>query len=250
MNENDVFEVQCGTCNTDFRVKAKAAGKTIRCPHCQNPCELPTMQEIMAAQGIEPGAESNPAGDTAAAGAPNPAGPAPAGGAAKENPFQFAAAASGGSSKPAGGLPDFGAKTGPTKKSGPAKKKQPAKSPAKEPNPFEAPAATGTVSSTGTAKGLPAKRVYPALQFMRTVYYGLACFVGLGWSLFIIGSLYVVVQMGGGYMAWAIQAFTTTIGTAVMMGTLIAFAEMIKLAMDVQDNTLATAHSTAAHVPG
>ncbi len=35
MSANDAIEVQCPQCNSDFRVKAKAIGKTVKCPKCQ-----------------------------------------------------------------------------------------------------------------------------------------------------------------------------------------------------------------------
>lgn len=34
MNATDAIEVQCPQCNSDFRVKAKAVGKMVKCPKC------------------------------------------------------------------------------------------------------------------------------------------------------------------------------------------------------------------------
>lgn len=35
MSTNEAIEVQCPQCNSNFRVKAKAVGRTVKCPKCQ-----------------------------------------------------------------------------------------------------------------------------------------------------------------------------------------------------------------------
>ena len=39
--EGQPINVSCGTCNHGFRVKAKAAGRAIKCPTCAAPVRIP-----------------------------------------------------------------------------------------------------------------------------------------------------------------------------------------------------------------
>lgn len=118
-------------------------------------------------------------------------------------------------------------------------------------SPYMPPMPTPKVSSGGSVEyQLPAKRKYIALTIVRYALLVLAVLVAIGWLFMVLSVAIAVfansgkpnisqnVAIGGG-LYLAITFFTGAI-TCCM---LVAASELIKLAMDVQENTLAAAHA-------
>ena len=75
------------------------------------------------------------------------------------------------------------------------------------------------------------------------IYLVMACLVASAWVLFMAGTLVIAAQSGAVGL-WFRASLIPTVGAAVAATMLVAVAEMIKLALDVQANTLATARAT------
>ena len=209
MSEDDLMVVSCPTCRQRFRVRPQSAGRAVKCPHCAQPVAVPHANESSPKT-----ASPAPASPTAVAPSPSQA------------EFQL-------------GPPT----PRPTAKKAP--QTQPTQAPfdpqqQAEANPFQAPALDLTSASIS---GLPVKRRYPALQIIRMIYLVMACLVVLGWVLFMAGTLVIAAQAGAVGL-WFRASLIPTVGAAVAATMLVAVAEMIKLALDVQANTLATARAT------
>lgn len=101
-----------------------------------------------------------------------------------------------------------------------------------------------------TFENLPEHRSYIALQIVRICLFVLAGLVALGW----IGSLIMVLfatastedtQAASGVLAiGSIYLVMQFVVGAIVCLALIAASELIKVVIDIQENTLATAHHT------
>lgn len=110
-----------------------------------------------------------------------------------------------------------------------------------DPNPFQASALEFAPTSVG---GLPIKRRYPALQIIRVIYLVMACFVVVGWAIYLATTLVIAARVGAVGL-WFFASLIPTASAAAAATVMVAVAELIKLALDVQSNTLATARNTS-----
>jgi predicted Zn finger-like uncharacterized protein len=212
MDEDELIVVSCPSCNQRFRVRQQSAGRAVRCPHCSQAVNVPVSV--------------------------NPPSPTPA--PAEEN-FQLGPPAP--QAAVAAVVPEPqrpAAEVSPTSPGQPARPQAAAQPPA-EANPFQSPSVEIGPSSIG---GLPAKRRYPALQIIRTFYLVLAALVVIGWAIYMVVSLILASRVGG-VVAWMWMSMMVTAGVVFVATLLVAIAEVIKLAIDVQSNTLSTARSVA-----
>lgn len=170
------ISVQCGQCSHGFRVKAKGAGKTISCPSCRKPVQVPW-----------PDPPSNLPQNVSAA-------------------------------------------------------------PAFDPDP-QTPINMQPVVKVATLDvRLPRTRSYPVLGLLSVLLRAAAYLIG---ALSVIGfaiGIIVALRAGGGSQAAAVTAWVITsgpmlIGAIIVAMLLVMSSELIKLAMDIQENTLATAHA-------
>lgn len=96
---------------------------------------------------------------------------------------------------------------------------------------------------------LPAKRSYPALWFIAKLYrivaYLIAGLALIGFVLGLIVAVVMLVQTGSpmAVASFLVTAIPATLGAFLMAVGLVMFAELIQLAVNIQENTLATAHA-------
>ncbi len=250
MDENELMVVSCPSCGQRFRVRQQSAGRAVKCPHCGQTVNVPLAAGSQGqAAAPAPAAPSQPAAPVqppapaqplpqqpstsqpAAGAAPTPAPSAPA------PAFAVAPAGRTSSQQPIFDPASFPQPSQPTAKTE-TSQTEPQQEAA---NPFQAPAFD--VAST-TASGLPARRRYPALQIIRALYLVMACLVVLGWVLYMAVTL-VFAARAGAVGAWFLVSLIPTASAAVTATLLVAIAEGIKLALDIQSNTLTTARNTS-----
>jgi len=223
MDEDELIVVACPSCNQRFRVRQQSAGRAVRCPHCSQAVNVPV--------SVGPPAQmSAPAAENFQLGPPTPQSTAAA---VVPEPQRSAAQVSPSSPpQPAFDPSSFVQPAQPQAAPGPQQT---------EANPFQAPGVEIGPSSIG---GLPARRRYPALQIIRTFYIVQAVLVVIGWAIYMVVSLILASRIGA-VQEWMWMAVMVTAGAAFAATLLVAIAEVIKLAIDVQSNTLSTARSLA-----
>ncbi len=101
------------------------------------------------------------------------------------------------------------------------------------------------IRSGGTPSNLPQERKYPMLELIRKLYFGLACLIlGLAILYTLVVPVIGMTQEGMmGLVTGLLTAVPILIASAVWSATLLAASEVIKLFLDIQSNTLATAHA-------
>ena len=188
MSKIEVFEVQCGECESDFEIESTQAGTTVLCPHCDSPAEIPTMAEIMGEEADPVDAEPAPPSK-------------PSSKSKKQNSTQ-------------------------NQKKKPTGKSSEKNAPSKPPN-----------KSSGRVKPATVRSSVQILLKMTGSFYYLACFVGIAWSIKVVGTLYPIVNTKrGSYFDWFVEATITTAWAAALMGILIAVAELIKVIVYLYEN--------------
>ena len=223
MDEDELIVVACPSCNQRFRVRQQSAGRAVRCPHCSQAVNVPV--------SVSPPAQTPaPATENFQLGPPTPAATSAAVGPEPQRPATQLPPNS--PSQPAFDPPSFGQPARPQAAPGPQQT---------EANPFQSPGVEIGPSSIG---GLPARRRYPALQIIRTFYIVQAVLVVIGWAIYMVVSLIMASRIGA-VQEWMWLALMVTAGVAFAATLLVAIAEVIKLAIDVQSNTLSTARSLA-----
>ncbi len=235
MDEEELIVVACPSCNQRFRVRQQSAGRAVRCPHCSQAVNVPVSvgppsQTPAQTPAQSPAQAPTPAAENFQLGPPTPQATAAA---VVPEPQRSAAQVSPSSPpQPAFEPSSFGQPARPQAAPGPQQT---------EANPFQTPGVEIGPSSIG---GLPARRRYPALQIIRTFYIVQAVLVVIGWAIYMVVSLIAASQIGA-VSEWMWLSLMVTAGVAFAATLLVAIAEVIKLAIDVQSNTLSTARSLA-----
>ena len=210
MSEIEVFEVQCAACESDFQIDSTMAGSTVHCPNCESPAEIPTMAEIMG--------EDEP--------------PAPRDGAteqrdASETPV-FAVE-----------LDEKKSPSGEPEKTGGRKKRRP-------PADKRRPSGDGSPSSGSRStrdggnlvKAVSARRSAQLLLKLSDIFYYLACFVLVAWSVKVVGMLYPIVNTKrGSYGMWFVESMSATAWGITFIALLIGAAELFKVVVYVYERT-------------
>ena len=197
--------VDCTSCSNSFKVKPAAAGKRIRCPKCKHPNEI--QQPEVAAASVPGNGSVDPLAEF---------------NLAMEVPKQQQPTL------------DIGTDGSEDAKSAPAPEPS-------MPDRYRPPAMAGH-----PIPQLPPRREYKFLEALRLLYVvlaGLVAICGLGFFLLaFLGSVFSETEEAG-LVAQFIGGLPALF--AVVMGVvLMSFAELIKLAMDVQDNTLRAARAS------
>jgi hypothetical protein len=223
-----MINFECPKCSKKIKAPEAAAGRRVPCPGCKAAIDVPSV----------------PTAAKQAAVIPKPPAPKPT---AKPRSFDdddFKL-------QPEPGLKDLGldASNPPDPFAKPFNTYAPPEA-TEQASPYMAPMPTPKVSTGTVAFQLPSKRKYIALTIVRYALLVLAALVAIGWLFTVVTVLIAVlanssnpdvrggVAIGGG-MYLAITFFSGAI-TCCM---LVASSELIKLAMDVQENTLAAAHA-------
>jgi hypothetical protein len=121
-----------------------------------------------------------------------------------------------------------------------------------QPNPYSTPAVDASPQRQDLPweTALPAKRSYPALWFIAKLYrivaYIIAGLALIGFALGLIVSVVMLVRTGSpmGVLPFVATTIPATIGALLTAVFLVMFSELIQLAVNIQENTLATAHAS------
>ncbi|GAA5506816.1 hypothetical protein [Novipirellula caenicola] len=110
-------------------------------------------------------------------------------------------------------------------------------------NPYTA--AQPMTSTAGPSSSLPQERKYPMLELIRKLYFALAWLIlGLAVLYTLVIPVIAMTQEGMmGLLTGLLTAVPILIASAVWSATLLAGSEVIKLFLDIQSNTLATANA-------
>ncbi len=233
MGEDDLMVVSCPSCTQRFRVRQQSAGRAVKCPHCEQAVQVP----LLSNAAVEPAARSQQGFQL---GPPTPQSTAAA---APMTPTPATSALGPTAAAVPGPVDDPASLQQPSQPAlqTPATRPEPYPPRQADPNPFQSPVPDLAPMSVS---GLPAKRHYPALQIIRTIYLVMACLVVLGWVLFMAWTL-VIAARAGAVGLWLGASIVPTASAATAATMLVAVAELIKLALDIQSNTLAAARNTA-----
>lgn len=204
-----MIEVSCPSCHRVLKAKPELIGKRVKCPGCQSPLTLSP-----PASGLDSETLSDLGLDAPAPPPPSQPKPNPLfDGAGEDDPFANAP-------EPSANVPTYSAPT-------------------------------PRVQPSRAALDLPDSRTYPALQIVRIMLLVIAGFTAIGWLLLlVVGMLGMFAggsqeDLGTGAVAAGgfslIYFFTTFVGTAITCCMLVAGAELIKVVLDIQSNTLIAA---------
>ncbi|TWT84530.1 hypothetical protein CA13_60090 [Planctomycetes bacterium CA13] len=260
-----VVRCQCGNA---FRVKAAAMGRTIRCPKCKVPClvgEEPPAPESVAPESVTP---ESVAPESVTQAKPENESPAVAD---EKNVTQSAAVASQDADENVDVKPIVQVEA---KEETPAPIKMPSivvadprgkkaeksvsvvpevKTPIEEQvsaaaaavNPYTATPPQNEPMHTGggAMEVLPARREYPVLDAIRVLYKVLAYVVVALAVIYLLVMTVLTIRSGQPWWSIIVLAIPVLIGAIASCATLLALSESIKLALDIQSNTLVTANA-------
>ena len=235
MDENELTVVSCPSCSQRFRVRSQSAGRAVKCPHCAQAVTVPISATAPKTQPAPQSQERFQLGPPTTQ--PNMSA-APASGA--PTPVPHAATAT----SPTSAEPVFNPAAFQPSQQAPqshAAELEPGQQ--TDLNPFQSPTLEFAATPLG---GLPAKRRYPALQIIRMVYLVMACLAVVGWAIYMAVTLVMAARIGAVGL-WFFASLVPTASTAAAVTVMVAAAELIKLALDVQSNTLTTARNTSRH---
>jgi len=270
------IEIQCPACHRKLRVPEKFAGKRAKCPGCKEVVEIPAAD---GESGGQPPTQRKPQRPTPAQKPKEPSG-GPAAPAAPSEPQWYVHTEEGDEYGPVSrqeletwveegrvdatcqvfcdGWPDwkwaseeFPQLAGPAATAEPAAEAAPVfTTPAEDETPA-VPQLGGTGGVT-TPLSRTTTRKYRALMIVATIYTVLAWVVAVLGVVGALGTLALGIvggapggSVGAGLISSFVIAGLILLYAFLMAVTLKAFAELIKLAMDIQENTHLTAQAVA-----
>jgi|GEM_PF-2733439 len=210
----DTINLKC-TCGKPLKVRAAAAGRAVKCPACGAAVRIP------AAQSEETDGEPS---EDASLGQPIRPG----------EPMAVTSPVS--TSEPA-------VAAGPELPS-------PANTPESRSQSYSAGVDYGSRVKHAVTPQVPDRRSYPVLQFLAGLFRVLACLSVIAAAMFIYNTKPSMDLdqwddniIGG----WMVESFVLGIAAVTIAGLLVMSAELIQLAVHVQDNTLAAVHAASRH---
>ena len=246
----------CPACDKVLKVKAKGAGKSIRCPGCNASVTVPTPDSTGVSTGVfDPfkAMRNAPSPQRREASSPPPIPPIPpipTHAATQEadnatlqesSPVESPKAdlPQSESSAAVGAIPNRVAVTAPA-----------------TPDPYASPAAVPELSISSPIQ-LPQQRTYPVLLIVASVYRYSAYVMIVLTAIFISLTLVVNLSTGrgdgvtllGALGLWLLTSVPAALAATLVAVFLIMNAELIMLGLHVQENTLATAHAVRQRHP-
>ena len=235
MDERELIVVSCPSCTQRFRVRRQSAGRAVKCPHCAQAVSVP-VSTSSTAHSEATSQERFQLGPP-----PQPTSPAAPASNVSTSPTPELSMPASSTPMPAAAPAFDPAAIQAAPQSPQPQASQPQRPAEPDPNPFQASALEFAPTSVG---GLPIKRRYPALQIIRVIYLVMACFVVVGWAIYLATTLVIAARVGAVGL-WFFASLIPTASAAAAATVMVAVAELIKLALDVQSNTLATARNTS-----
>ncbi len=245
MDERELIVVSCPSCTQRFRVRRQSAGRAVKCPHCAQAVSVPVStsstahSEATSQERFQLGPPPQPTSPAAPASNVSTSPTAELSMPASSTPMPAAAPAFDPAAIQA--APQSPQPQASQPQASQPQASQPQRPAEPDPNPFQASALEFAPTSVG---GLPIKRRYPALQIIRVIYLVMACFVLVGWAIYMATTLVIAARVGA-VGVWFFASLIPTASAAAAATVMVAVAELIKLALDVQSNTLATARNTS-----